>query len=60
MVTLLKNLNSRTIAVELPTFLSAMLVAEYLFKFHSFTLECLSFLALWAALSSLAQHFVKK
>lgn len=28
-------------------------VAELLFKFHSFTLECLAFLATWFALSFL-------
>ena len=30
-----------------PAFLAAFLVAEAFYKFHSFTLECLAFLATW-------------
>jgi len=29
----------------------ALVTAEFLFKFHSFTLECLAFLATWFVLS---------
>ena len=32
---------------RLSGFLSAFLLAEFLFKFHSFTLECVAFLATW-------------
>lgn len=35
-------------------FAVALLVAELFYKFHSFTLECLAFLATWFALSYLA------
>jgi hypothetical protein len=31
----------------------AALVAEFFYKFHSFTLECVAFLATWFALSYL-------
>ncbi len=31
----------------------ACLIAEFFFKFHSFTLECVAFLATWFALSAL-------
>ena len=36
---------------DLPPFAAAMVVAEILFKFGSFTLECLAFLALWWGLA---------
>ena len=32
---------------ELPAGVSALLLAEFYYKFHSFTLECLAFLATW-------------
>ena len=51
MLTLIRNLDARSISVELPTFVSSMLIAEFFFKFHSFTFECLAFLATWACLS---------
>lgn len=38
---------------DLPPFAMAMAVAEIFFKFGSFTLECLGFLALWYALAQL-------
>ncbi len=51
MVTLIKNINKSSLVVELPAFVSAMVMAELLFKFHSFTFECLAFLGTWALLS---------
>jgi hypothetical protein len=36
---------------EAVPFLVAFLVAEFFYKFHSFTLECLAFLATWFLLS---------
>lgn len=51
MLTLFKNLNWKLISVELPAFIIALLTAENLFKFHSFTLECMAFLSLWYVLS---------
>ena len=59
MLTLIKNLSQRTLMTEVPSFLLSMLMAEFLFKFHSFTLECLSFLAVWAISSALIQRFTK-
>lgn len=38
---------------DLPPLAIAMAVAEIFFKFGSFTLECLVFLALWYALAQL-------
>ena len=36
---------------EAVPFIVAFLIAEFLFKFKSFTLECLAFLATWFVLS---------
>ena len=36
---------------EAPAFGVSFLIAELFYKFHSFTLECLAFLATWYALS---------
>lgn len=32
---------------QLPVFLVAFLIAELFYKFHSFALECVAFLATW-------------
>ena len=39
---------------EMPTGLVAFAIAEVFYKFHSFALECLAFLATWFVLSWLA------
>jgi hypothetical protein len=36
-----------SLAPALPTGGAALVVAELFYKFHSFTLECLAFLATW-------------
>lgn len=41
---------------ELPCLGVSLVIAEVLFKFHSFTLECTAFLATWYALSWLANR----
>ena len=41
-------------AQQLPTAGLAMVLAELFYKFHSFTLECLAFLATWYVLDALA------
>ncbi|HSD60255.1 MAG TPA: hypothetical protein VLC55_05315 [Burkholderiales bacterium] len=43
-----------TLTREAPAALGALLIAEAFYKFHSFTLECLAFLATWYALSWVA------
>ena len=45
----------RTLGQEGSTGLVALLVAEAFYKFHSFALECLAFLATWYALSWLVE-----
>jgi hypothetical protein len=36
-------------------FLVAFLVAEFFYKFHSFTLECIAFLVTWYVLDAVMQ-----
>lgn len=38
---------------EFPPLAIALLIAERFYKFHSFTLECVAFLATWLAVSFL-------
>jgi hypothetical protein len=42
---------------RLPSLGVSLIVAERFFKFHSFTLECLAFLALWRGLDALQHAF---
>jgi hypothetical protein len=60
MNTLIKNLNARTLAHEFPAFVISLLTTEFAFKFHSFILECLSFLILWGITSNLLSRFPKR
>jgi len=43
-----------SLRAELPWLMVSMLIAEFFYKFHSFTLECAAFLATWYALSRVA------
>jgi hypothetical protein len=53
MYSLVRNLESRNVAIrEGVTFAAAFVVAEVFYKFHSFSLECLAFLATWVVLSA--------
>jgi hypothetical protein len=55
MYALVRSLGRRKdTAREAVTFAAALVVAEAFYKFHSFSLECLAFLATWTALSGLA------
>ena len=52
----LVHLRNRTIAAqELVTLAAALFLAEMFYKFHSFILEAVAFLATWYLLSSLAE-----
>jgi hypothetical protein len=53
MFTLVRNLRLRDASTtEIPGFTVSLLIAEFFYKFHSFTLECIAFLATWLAVSS--------
>jgi hypothetical protein len=55
MYTLIRHLNARdTLWTEVPALALALVLAEAFFRFHSFTLECLAFLATWLVFSTLA------
>ena len=47
----------RTMFREAPTGLLAFLLAELFYKFHSFALECIAFLATWYVFSWILFHF---
>ena len=43
---------------QMPTIAASFVVAELLYKFHSFTLECAAFLATWFVLDAAVQGAV--
>lgn len=43
---------------DFPPFIVAFLTAEFFFKFKSFALECLAFLALWFVLAQIYRRIV--
>lgn len=49
----------RLLIEQLPVLLLSMLIAELFYKFHSFTLETIAFLATWFVLDWLAQRFLR-
>lgn len=48
---LTRSRGARLAAQELPAGTCALVVAEIFYRFHSFTLECLAFLATWYVFS---------
>ena len=61
MYSLVRRFRSPEVAVtEVPTLAASLVVAEFFYKFHSFTLECLAFLATWAVLSSVVDLLVRR
>ena len=55
MYALVRNLGFRKdLLAEAGSLAISMLVAELFYKFHSFTLECVAFLATWYALRRIA------
>jgi hypothetical protein len=53
MYTLLRRAGlHESLLVEAPSLVVSLVLAELFYKFHSFTLECLAFLATWLVVSS--------
>jgi hypothetical protein len=53
MYSLVRNSGAREVSlIELPSLAAAVVIAELFYKFHSFSLECLAFLATWFVLSA--------
>jgi hypothetical protein len=56
MYALIHMLAGRQLLVEqLLALAAALLIAEFFYKFHSFTLECLAFLATWYAIGAVVK-----
>jgi hypothetical protein len=54
MYTLIRNVGLRRgLVAEAPSLTLSIVTAEFFYKFHSFTLECIAFLATWFVLSYL-------
>jgi hypothetical protein len=58
MWTLVTRLTTRELLTEqVPAMSAAWLLAEFFYKFHSFTLECAAFLATWAAFDAVTRSW---
>ena len=59
MYQLIHNLSaSELFKRQLPVFLVAFVIAELFYKFHSFALECVAFLATWYVLDAVLQRLL--
>jgi hypothetical protein len=59
MYTLVRLLSVKRLTYEqLPAIGLAWLIAELFYKFHSFTLECLAFLATWFVIDAAIQLLI--
>ncbi len=60
MYTLLSSVDFKKLAVtQIPSFGGAFLVAEFIYKFGSFALECLAFVVTWFVLDWAFQPVVR-
>jgi hypothetical protein len=58
MYTLFRSLPLRVLlATQAPSLLLSFGIAEFFYKFHSFALECLAFLATWFVIDALVTGF---
>lgn len=56
MYSLTRSMSLRSLLVEqLPVLLLSMIIAEVFYKFHSFTLETIAFLATWFVIDFVVQ-----
>ena len=61
MYTLFRSVpTSRLVREQLPSLLAAFLIAEAFYKFRSFTLECLAFLATWFVIDAVVTAVGRK
>ena len=59
MYSLIKTMSARKLLLEqVPVIAVAILIAECFYKFHSFTLETLAFLATWYVLEVVVRLFM--
>ncbi|HEY3040104.1 MAG TPA: hypothetical protein VGJ66_15300 [Pyrinomonadaceae bacterium] len=53
MYTMIKRISYGELLLEqLPVLTASLLIAEFFYRFHSFTLECVAFLTIWYALDA--------
>jgi hypothetical protein len=50
----------RLLLEQLPALLVSFIIAEVFYKFHSFTLECLAFLATWYAVEVVIRFVARR
>ncbi len=61
MYRLIKHASVREVLVEqVPEFGASLFIAELFYKFHSFTLECLAFLATWYVVDLIVSSLGKR
>lgn len=61
MYTLLQSMTVRQFVFrQIPAFGISLLIAEQLYKFRSFTLECIAFLATWFVLDVIVQTIASR
>lgn len=59
MFTMMREVGLRkSLSREAPAFVVSLLIAEWFYKFHSFTLECVAFVVTWCAVSAAATCIV--
>ena len=57
MYTLVRSIPLRQLLLEqAPIIMVSLLIAELLYKFHSFTLECIAFLVTWYVLDLVTNY----
>ena len=60
MYTLMNSIPLRQMLLEqAPIIIISLIIAELFYKFHSFTLECIAFLATWYVLDVLVKFLSK-
>jgi hypothetical protein len=61
MYTLIRTATTRTLfTAQVPSMVGAVITPELFYKFHSFALECLTFLATWFVLDAALSWLVKR
>lgn len=61
MYTFLRSMSLKRLGTEqIPAIAPAWLIAELFYKFHSFTLECLAFLATWFVIDMAIQLTLRR
>jgi hypothetical protein len=58
-MTKVRSLITPTLAIDTATLGTSLVIAEQLYKFHSFTLEALAFLGTWYSLRAAARWLAK-